>query len=175
MTYLKKIYINWSARIEDFSVEWCDSFNEQVNIDEKEFGLLIKKYISTCKNPPNSPFDLVNVIEDYEDKFRAWEKVYDTLMNTTDDMFFKQSIKKNYPELYEFVKSWNTDKHREEHDSFGNKVFGFYYYKRFITDYDEYIKSKKLVKINGEIQSCINSLMQLQPTESKENGGFTEL
>lgn len=173
--YLKKIYINWSARIEDFSVEWCESFNEQVDLDEKQFGILIKSYIATYKNPPNSPFDLVNVIENYEDKNSAWEKVYDTLMTTTDDMFFKQSIKKNYPELYDFIKSWNTDTHREEHDGFGNKVWGYYYRNRFFKDYSNYINSKKLVKINGKIQNCITNLMQLQPTKENDNGGFTEL
>lgn len=147
LALLKAFYPNWSIDITNGMIlgVWYESFKE---LQFKVFQEVVKKYCMSNRFPPNSPFDLLDMIPKEMSAEEAWELILDTINRSKDNSMFLNMMYKNQT-LYPFVKHFNIDE--IETDSYGNKCYGYNLGKRFKREYKAYLDSKSIKSINGEI------------------------
>lgn len=148
MCYIKAKYPNWSVNIQDtfFLQVWFDDFEE---IDYKQMISLCKSYCRANRFPPQSPFDLLEMIPKVYSVDEAWEKIIDIYHRSKSNEFFLNTILKEEPSLYPFVKGLNF--FEIEKDGFGNSCIGYCIGKRFKREYKAYIDSQKIVYISNQL------------------------
>lgn len=172
LNYLKAMYINWQFSLTNKMLLeiWYDTFKDY---EDSVFTETIKEYCKTKQFPPNSPYDILNCVENFADPNSAWETILDVINRSLNNSMFLNLMFKEQPKLYEFVKGWNIDTVAK--DKGGNKCYGYILGKEFKRAYQNFLDSKNVVKINGLILKPSNNL-QLENKNSNLSieGGYIE-
>ena len=155
LTFLKSYYVNWNFDITNtmtLSI-WYESFKE---IEYQSFQEIVKSYCKSNRFPPQSPFDILDMIPKNIDVNTAWELIRDIAKRCDyKNSMFRNMVYKENKEIYEIVK--NYDLENLEEDTFGNKCLGFIYEKAFRKIYKEYLDSIKIKYINNTLITFNNN------------------
>lgn len=146
MTYLKAIYLNFAL---DTTNQMAMNvwYGELKEIDDEVFIAILKQYTKSKQFPPQSPYDILNTIETYQDEHKAWETILSVIKKSFNNSSFLTTMYKDYPSLYQFVKDWDIE--NVPLDKYENKCYGYHFGKPFKRAYKEFLKSKKIVKFEG--------------------------
>ena len=150
LNYLKAMYLNWQFNLTNKMLLeiWYDSFNQ---LDDETYIETVKQYCKVKQFAPNSPYDILNSIGNYQDKHSAWETILDVINRSINNSMFLNLMYKEQPSLYEFVKNWNIE--TVEQDRFGNKCYDYCFGRFFKRDYEKFLEAQNITKINGKL--CI--------------------
>lgn len=146
--YLKAFYTRWEFDVTNtFALTvWLKSLQK---LSFEQFFEIIQNYCMNNQYPPNSPFDLLNLIPKYPSVEEATQIIRDIAERNTTQEFFLKEVYKVSPTLYPFTKM--VDPYAEK-DSFGNKCLG-YILKRFKSNYQEYLDSIKIAYVGNQLVS----------------------
>lgn len=146
--YLKAFYTRWEFDVTNtFALQvWYQSLQ---NLSFEQLKDIIQTYCMKNQFPPNSPYDLLNVIPKYPSVEEATQIIRDIAERNTTQEFFLKEVYKVSPTLYPFTKM--IDPYAEK-DSFGNKCLG-YILKRFKRNYQEYLDSIKIAYVGNQLVS----------------------
>ncbi len=144
--YIKAYYPNWNFNVQDGFVSgvWYDNLKE---LDMESYQTVIKDYCSKNRFPPQSPFDILEMVPKEYSKEDAWEIIFDCIRRSKDTPMFLNLVYKQYPKLYPFVKHFNIE--QVETDDFGNKCYGYSLGKLFKRNYQSYLDSIKIKLIKS--------------------------
>lgn len=159
LNYLKCFYANWNLDISNHMVIsiWYENFK---NIEFRSFQEIVKLYCSNNRFPPQSPFDLIDIIPKELNVYEAWELIYDCIRRSSNNSIFLNMVLKQYPKLYPFVSSFDID--NVEKDSFGNKTIGYSLGRRFKREYKEYLDRINIKIINDRLISNSNNNLLIE-------------
>lgn len=146
--YLKAFYTRWEFDVTNtFALQvWYQSLQ---NLSFEQLKDIIQTYCMKNQFPPNSPYDLLNVIPKCPSVEEATQIIRDIAERNTTQEFFLKEVYKVSPTLYPFTKM--IDPYAEK-DSFGNKCLG-YILKRFKRNYQEYLDSIKIAYVGNQLVS----------------------
>lgn len=146
--YLKAKYQNWNFDIQnEFLLKvWYEDFE---TIDYNLMIQLCKDYCKSNRFPPQSTYDLLNMIPKVYSENEAWERIVDIYQRFKTQEYFINQVLKEEPSLYPFVKG--IDFYNVEKDKFGNSCLGYCIGRHFKRRYKEYLDTLKICYKSGEL------------------------
>lgn len=148
LSYLKAYYQNWNFNFQESFVLgiWYENLK---HLDMDSYQEVIKNYCINNRFPPQSPFDILEMIPKEYSTDVAWDIIIDCINRSKDTQMFLNLVYKLYPKLYKFV--MNFDLENVDEDSYGNKCYGYCYGKQFKKEYQQYLDSIKVKFINQKL------------------------
>ena len=152
--FLKAFYTRWEFDVTNtFALQvWFKSLQK---LSFEQFQDIVQTYCMNNQYPPNSPYDLLNLIPKYPSVEEATQIIRDIAERNTTQEFFLKELYKVSPGLYTFARM--IDPYAEK-DSFGNKCLG-YILKRFKRNYQEYLNNIKIAYIGNQLVQNNNLLL----------------
>lgn len=152
MCYLKAKYPNWNLDLTDsflLSV-WYEDFEK---IEYMQMVQVCKDYCKANRFPPQSTYDILEVIPKAYSVEEAWEKVLGIKERCKSQEYFLSQVLKEEPSLYTFVKRF--DWYDIEQDSYGNECIGYCIGKHFKRMYKEYLDMLTIAFVSGELKQKV--------------------
>ena len=146
LNLIKNTYLNWNFDIKNqMQVEiWYSKFKD---MSDDDFKALIEEFTNKNVFPPNSPADILKYVKTYDSVDVAWTKILNIISRSINNQMFQNIMAKEESFLYQFVYSWNIDTVRK--DTKGNNCYLYDFGKQFKRDYQRYLDSLKVKKVDN--------------------------